>query len=401
MKKQIIAMVSMVITAIGASPVAGQGIDEERMTRDIEVAENVLSTLIKQQLENQRVYFPLEIEGSYQPGYGVTFRLPADYTVPVVFSIAGADNIVNFTNPPTPPGADAFEYRYEIDRQRNQDQGTAVAGDLRLFRERSVERTQLDLDSIRDLYSLRMIDAAQTFLVDYGDMVTQLPPQEKIIISNQNNERRWVGRYFNAPKQRHITLEATKSDLTQYRLGKISREQALSKIKVINTETVEDVEPDLELLSSIFGRLYSQDLSKTYFAGDHIYFEHLKDYGVIYYMKVYSGIERGDFSRRYIMPTLALTDVDQETRDKKVKELYPVFELELKDNILEYGRTVKSLDDDEELVFRVNMTKCTGCDIPSSLELSIKASVLKEFNAGKIDRKAATAKFAAKKGQNQ
>jgi hypothetical protein len=81
--------------------------------------------------------------------------------------------------------------------------------------------------------------------------------------------------------------------------------------------------------------------------------------------------------------------------------LYPVFELELKDNILEYGRTVKSLDDDEELVFRVNMTKCTGCDIPSSLELSIKASVLKEFNAGKIDRKAATAKFAAKKGQNQ
>ena len=403
MKKKVIALIGVAIAIIGTSPVAGQGIDEERMSRDIEVAENVLSTLIKQQLDNQRVFFPVEIEGSYQPGYGVTFRLPADYTVPIAFSIAGSDNIINFSNPQAAPGFYSYEYDYRDDRQRSEETRPAVAGELRPLRPRdeSVERNRIDMDSIRDVYSEKMIEAAKTFLVDYGDMITQLAPQEKIIISNQTNERRWVGRYFNAPKQRHISVEVTKAELTQHRQGKITRDQALSRIKVLNTESVEDVEPDLELLSSIFSRLYSQDLSKTYFAGDHIYFEHLKDFGVIYYMKVYSGIERGDFSRRYVMPTLGLTDVDQETRDKKVKELYPQFEQELKDNILEYGRTVKSIGDDEVLVFQVNMTKCTGCAIPSSLELSIKGSVLKDFNAGKIERKAAAGKFTVKRGQNQ
>ena len=65
------------------------------------------------------------------------------------------------------------------------------------------------------------------------------------------------------------------------------------------------------------------------------------------------------------MPTVGLEDVDQATRDKTVKELYPKFEQELKDNILEYGRTLKSLKDDEVLVFQVKLTRCVGCEIPS------------------------------------
>jgi hypothetical protein len=101
------------------------------------------------------------------------------------------------------------------------------------------------------------------------------------------------------------------------------------------------------------------------------------------------------------MPTMGLDDVDQETRDKKVKEVYPKFEQELKDNILEYGRTIKSLKDEEVLVFQVTMTKCVGCGIPSSLELSIKGSVLKDFSAGKADRNAVLNKFTVKKGENQ
>jgi hypothetical protein len=175
----------------------------------------------------------------------------------------------------------------------------------------------------------------------------------------------------------------------------------MSKIKVVNTESVEEVEPDLELLSSIFTRLYGQDISKTYFVGDNVYFERLKDFGVIYYMQMFSGIEQDNYSRRYIMPTLGLTDIDQQTKDKKVKELYPKFEQDLKDNLLDYGRTVKSLKDDEVLVVQVAMTKCGGCAIPSSLELTLKASALKDFNSGKADKAATLSKISVKKGGNQ
>jgi hypothetical protein len=399
------------------TPAWAQKFDEERMQRDIAVAENVLSTLIKQQISNQRTFFPLEVKGSYQSGYGVTFSLPADYTTPMAWmdgngtttiTIGGGGyntmqytNGVNGTNfsvagsdleeedpdvmppdpvlPPNPDDADRFKLITKENKKRNND-----------------------MDSVRDAYNAKVIEAAKTFILDYGDMIAQLQPTERVVVSNQgNNPRVWVGQFFNAPNRTHLSVEGLKSDITAFRTGKISREQALAKLKVVNTESVEEVAPDLELLASIFSRLYSPDLSKTYFTEDNIYFERLKDFGVIYYMQAYSGIERERDSRRYIMPTLGLNDVDQATRDKKAKEIYPKFETELKDNIVEYGRTLKSLKDDEVLVFQVKITRCNKCDIPSSLEYTLKASVLKDFNAGKIDRNAVLSKFTVKKGNNQ
>ena len=66
-----------------------QQYDEDRMKRDIEVAENVLATLIKREMGDERTFFGLDVKGSYQPGYGVTFRLPPDHAMPFVISIDG------------------------------------------------------------------------------------------------------------------------------------------------------------------------------------------------------------------------------------------------------------------------------------------------------------------------
>ena len=379
-----------------------QKLDEERMTRDIAVAENVLSTLIKQQVSNQRTFFPLEIKGNYQPGYGVTFNLPADFTTPISFLAAPGMNgdVVIWGNPPNAPGVQVQSFNY--DNSADRDDPVKITNEKEYKLKTRSDRKQINMDSVRDVYNQHVIEASKTFIVDYGDMIAQLQPGEKIVVSNQGNQpRMWIGRYFDAPQRTHLSIEAVKSDLTQLRQGKITRDQALAKIKVVNTETVSEVEPDLELFSSIIGRLYSQDLAKTFFIGDQVYFERLKDFGAIYYMQVYSGIERGEFSNRYVMPTLGLDDVDQETKDKKVKEMYPKFEKELKENMLEYGRTIKSLKDEESLVIQVTVTKCKGCNIPSTLELTVKGSVLKDFNAGKVDQSTAMTKINVKKGANQ
>ena len=191
----------------------------------------------------------------------------------------------------------------------------------------------MEMDSVRDAYNAKVIEAAKSFLADYGDMMTQLAPTERIIISNKCDRRAWVNQYFNAPKRIHLSIEALKGDLTQYRQNKINHDQLMARIKVINTQSVDEVEPDLELLSSIFTRLYRPDLSKTFFVQENIPFERLKDYGVVYYMQALSSQEIG-YSRRYVMPTVGLEDIDQTTRDNKIKELYPKFDNELKDNIL-------------------------------------------------------------------
>jgi hypothetical protein len=398
MKKIIQSLLCTAFVLVVQSAVA-QKVDDQRMERDIAVAENVLHTLIKQQFEKQKMFFTLEIKSNYQPGYGVTFYIPSDYTTPIVFSLDGPAEL--FWREERMQGPNV-NYSYEY-KDKSGDVAPEIADKKETLRlkDKDKEKSRLDMDSVKNLYNQKVIDAAKTFLLDYGDMITQLAPTERIIVSNRGDQPRvWVNKYFNTPNRSHISVEVLKGDLTQYKQNKISREQALSKIKVINTESVDEVEPDLELLSSIFTRLYRPDLSKTFFVQDNIYFERLKDYGVVYYMQALSAQELG-YTKRYVMPTVGLEDVDQATRDKTVKELYPKFEQELKENILEYGRTLKSLKDDEVLVLQVRMTRCAGCKIPASLEYTIKSSVLKDFNAGKINKNAALAKLEVKKGADQ
>jgi hypothetical protein len=443
-----------------------QKIDEQRMQRDIEVAENVLGTLLRQQFDRQKMFFPLEVKGSYQPGYGITFRLPADFTTPIVFSFDGMgdDNFV-FDMPPPAPGVYSYSYKINSDNEgeheemeeehermeeerdrihdeqerihdeqeriqeeqqriqqeqqriegKQTDQKKRIVKNIKVEKDpqvivikdksrnpkdKMVQRKRTNLDSIRNVNNAKMIEAAKDFLADYGDLISQLSPEEKIIITNQGEQpRMWVGKLMNSPNRTHLSIEATKGDISQFKQGKINHDQLMSKIKVVNTETVETVEPDLELLSSIFDRLYQPDLARTYFTENRLYYERLKDYGVVYYMQVYSSNEN-DYAS-FSMPTLKLKDLDQKTRDEKVKSLYPEFEKEIKENILEYGRTVKSLKDNEVLVFNVKLTKCRGCGIPSTLEVSVKGSVLKEYGSGKTDKASAMSKLMVKKGADQ
>ena len=89
-----IAICTLIGVTIFGQPAVAQKIDTERLQRDIAVSENVLGTLIKHQFNNQRTFFSLEINGNYQPGYGVTFTLPADYTTPIVFMQGSQDGLI-------------------------------------------------------------------------------------------------------------------------------------------------------------------------------------------------------------------------------------------------------------------------------------------------------------------
>lgn len=375
-------------------------IDEARMERDIEVAENILKTLVRQQFDQQRMFFGFDVEGSYQEGFGVTFRFPADFTTPITFAIAGEIGDVMWLDE-TPRG---YSYSVTTPSRTEREADEKVKEELdrvRLKAKAAQGRASLNTDSIRQVFNEKLISASKDFLIDYGDLISQLGANEKIVITNRGDQPRiWVNQFFTAPKRTHLSIEITKGDITAHKQGKLTRDQALKKINIVNTESVDTVEPDLELLSSIFNRLYRSDLSNTFFTDEGIYYERLKDFGAVYYMRVYSSNQLPN-SRLFNMPTAQLSEVDQEARDKKVKELYPAFEMDIKENMVEYGRTVKSLGDNESLVFNVKLTKCEGCGIPSSIELSIKGSVLKDYASGKVTKEAAIGKIVIKKGQAQ
>jgi hypothetical protein len=473
--KKMVKVWGCILMMLVSAKVWSQKIDDARMTRDLEVGENVLSTLLRQKFDKQRMFFPIEVKASYQPGYGITFRLPADFTTPITFNFDGmdGDNFIWHN----PQGTQSYSYSYNtndneemdeepeieieepaepeepeepqepqepqehhdkeakhihkeiikeqkrnvkeqkhVEKQQKQFQlqhqhvnangaDVHVKVDPRVViidnngQRNIIKRGAPNLDSVRDVNNARVIEAAKEFLSDYGDLLSQLQPEEKIIITNQGEQpRMWVGKLMNSPNRTHLSVEVTKGDISQFKQGKLSKDQFLAKVKVVNTESVEAVEPDFELLSSIFDRLYQPDLARTFFTEDHIYYERLKDFGVIYYMQVYSSNQNNfEFS----MPTQNLDNVDQKTRDAKVKEMYPAFEKEIKENMLDYGRTVKSLKDNEVLSFNIKLTRCKGCGIPSTLEISVKGSVLKDYSAGKIDKAAAQNKMEVKKGPVQ
>ncbi len=399
MKSRLRLIVMMAVMALVSFEGFSQKVDEERMQRDIEVAENILSTLLKQQYD-KRSFFPIEVSGSYRAGYGVTFTMPNiqsniyfnTFEGPGSFGGFDADGITIIE---TGPENDAAQI---ADGQRRNNRAV-VRGNAATAPRANKGKSKVDRDSIKDESSQRTIKAAKDFIADYGDLIGQLATNERIVITNRSEgDRMWFGQFENQGNTL-ITVEGLKSDILQYKQGKMTREQLIAKIKVVNSERDTELQPDLELLTSIFNRLYRSDLSKTYFTQENTYYERLKDFGVIYHMQVYSSNQLD--ADTWGMPTLGLDEIGQTERDKKVKELYPLFTKSIKEDILEYGRTLRSLKDEENLIFDIRMTRCRGCGIPSSLEYTIKYNVLKDYASGKITKEAALAKISEKKGEEQ
>lgn len=377
---------------------------DQRMTRDIEVAENVLNTMLRQET-GRRGYFPVEVKGTYVPGYGVTLRLPfydggrfaigigSDWNAPVVVGAPGESYSYSYSY----SQSEAKEAAEESKRIAERDQ-------IRAKTSRGQVRKQVDMDSAMTRARQRFLEVSKNFLADYGDLIGGLKTEERIIITNRtdNFEPDFGAVWMMGGKQGRRTLlsvEAKRGDIEMLKQGKINRDEFMKRLKVVDTESSDTVDPDLEVFSSLFGRLYREDLSQTYYAQGNPNYERLKDFGVIYYLKVYSSMETDE--GRYLMPTIDQRDVSKDERNKKVKEMYPKFESELKDNIVEYGRTIRSLKDEEQLVFQIRLTQCKECGIPELLEVSIKAGALKDYGSGKATKEATIAKVNIKKSGAQ
>lgn len=403
MKKRFIVAIAFVMTTIFTTTFAQVKIDQERMDRDIEIAENALSTMIKQKFEKRNMW--IDVKANYTPGFGVTMRLPNEnsswiyegFGKGTAYVVGGGDVVYGNNGVPAPPAPARVS-------------GTAVVVTNERARgqnDKERAQTQASRDSARAMYYGKVIEASRDFIADYGDLISQLQPNEKILITNRAEGGRYHYDYNKNQKRLLVTVEGTKGDISQYRQGKLTRDQVIAKIKIVNTESTGEVETDLELFSSIIGRLYRSDLAKTYYTDENIYYERLKDFGVIYYLQAYSGIEMerraqdAEKGRIWRMPTQRLEGLTQEQRDKKVVELYPLFEKELKDNMVEYGQTIKSLKEGEMLVFNVTVTKCTSCNIPSNLELSLRFGDLKDLAAGKTTKADVASRINVKKGPNQ
>jgi len=187
-----------------------------------------------------------------------------------------------------------------------------------------------------------------------------------------------------------LIVEVSVGQIKKLRKGNINRDAFLKSVNVVENVMSYEKDADLETLSAMFQRLYKKDLSKTYYSERAPKYSKLSNFGVIVKMKVYSSYENNNV---YSMPTISKKGLSLEERNNHVMELLPQFEADFKDNMVNYGRTLKNLDSDEILMFEVNMTTCKDCnDFPRYMKFSIKKSVLHKFNRGDLTMKQAADK---------
>lgn len=375
-----VKLMAIIILGMIVAPLAAQevffvdpsaNVKKTGIEKDIEIAENILSTLLKQETG----FFSYgKIKGTYIKEYGVIFSLPPQSTRRGVVGFAGQSS--------------------------RRSQKVIMVEDNNVYEvqtpgaPQSLNGAVFKVDSLKKDVKSSMIDVFKTFLADYGGLINGLKDEERILITNQNVDLDdwWV--FSNREhKSNRLSVEVKSSDLNLNMKGKLSRDQLIKRIVVndgiINVGTAKD----LELMANVFTRLYKSDLSDTYYINGQLYYQYLTDFGAMFRMRVYSSSISGRRSKTYNMATLQLNGLSKEEREQKVKELYPKFKSQLMENIIRYGTTINSLKPDEMVMFKVRLTECTKCGIPKSLEVSIKYDVLQKVKNGSISKDEAVKAF--------
>ncbi len=398
----------LVLVLLIAGSAYGQAIDQKRMERDLEIAENILQTLSNSD-GNRSFFSSHQTESSYIPDFGVILSFPSNASFNVRKSKNGLivypSSQGTVVVPPAPPGKEkshsySYSYSYSTDDCDDDDDDDDHYHDKKKIKEEVKKGQKEWAEKSEETFK----EQATAFLVDYADLIGQLKPTDKIMITTKSKhsnvfflESNVVNR-VNTNQSTGRTAEILKSNLIAYKQGKSSRDATIKKIKFSTSVKDVKLERDLELFGSIFAKLYDSDLSTTYYTSSHrVNYERLENFGAIYNMRVYSSSQDNGL---HIIRTTRERGLTQEERDKKVNAMYPEFEQSVKENILDYGRTIKSLKPNEMLMFKIRLTECERCEMPRSIEVSVKANVLSDYGSGKLSRDKAMGAITIKKTSN-
>ncbi len=381
-------------------------VDEAKMERDLRVASSVLASLMNG--DNDRMFGGGEPKGNYVEGFGVVFTIE-DQTV-----FRYNYKIMNGTAKAAQKEAqhavkEAQRTQREMERNlRGQVRSggsnepappTPAVGSFKISgSQKEIDELMIKSENASKEFTKKMKEAFEVFLVDYSQLVSQLKPTDKFLLTTKNGSsmnfvfvRNKYGSIENK-KNSSLSAEMLVKDHKDFTAGKISREKLIAKIKFIENAEVE-AKPDLDLFSNMLKTTYNSKYTETYFISSMPKYEILTGLGVVYSVKVFSSYEQGSF---YRMPSLNQTGMSEEERDKAVEEMYPQFVDGFKESIIRYGSTIKSLKESDKLIIKVKMTKCNSCTFPSTIEFVVDKLVLDQFSKGRFTLAQAKAKVKLK-----
>ncbi len=414
--------------------VAMAQIDDSRMQRDLEISKNILSSLLKE--EGNRMISGRSIDASYVEGFGVIVKLPVNsFAFNYHFNVNTPNVVIADIPEPLPFGDNDIDVRVmhdadvqvqleeirelmEDEREEIEEQREALEEEREALEEErqalEEEGRKAERDSRRvvtrsysyhtphvvgygtmdmEEQNARLEELLITFLSDYADLIGQLRPDEKIMIT-QEGKNESMAMIWTSDNGRDeirklggtgLSITATKKDITAVKTEKIDREEFVNRLDIKRGEPKERI-ADLEIFGNVFQQYFSPEYSKTFFTDRKPDYERLEGLGAIYSIKTYSSFLEND---RYLFPASGKEPVSEKERKEKIEAMYPQFISDIKAFVVDYGRTIRSLGANEKLVLNIKLTNCETCAIPKYVEVSVPVSQLSGYDQQKITREKA------------
>lgn len=383
-------------------------IDEKKMNRDLEIAKDILATLIKSGSGN--FFGSQSIEASYIKEFGVVFTIPEHL---VYFSIGG-DHFMHAPAPPMPDMNFHFDFNFDESDSSTRLNKEKMKAEMDKAREQLIEKKEeiiiarekarAAVDESRELRGYAGSRAGKeinweevmiTFMTEYADLIGQLQPEDKIVINQKSPSNQFVVVWRGDSKSEQqktdrssISAEVVRKDLTAFKSGKINRDDFIKRISITKREAQKKI-ADLEMFAGIFDKYYSHDLSETFYVQGQPDYEVLDGFGAIFHVKVSSPNQSYNRVRFYAPGTTASVTKTPDSNTVDEEALYPKFREDLINFLLDYGRTIRSLKDDDKLLLEIKIQACQDCKVPSALEVSTTMSTLRQYDQQKITKQKA------------
>jgi len=372
-----------------------QDFDANRMNRDIKIMENILGELFKIEAKsnntssassgNLRIrevsgYVSAnifgsssnQVSGNYIPGYGIIFKIP------YLLSTNLSSISVTRNNE-----EQSMSFYYDSENS-----------DGSLITEETVVQRITD------------------FLKDYAPTIGQLKENEQVtIVYGEKKENAHRIRIFNLSGDLEdeeevepmpvITVSAKGSNLVSVRDGSLSSGNFESRLSISKTDGEEKERLDFEVMSNILNTAFEDGGDEAFHLinSNSLSYVTIDGFGVHYTLDMHRGhglqsLTFGaitSFGRANSQEAEESARKIQEVREERkntIKAEYQNLLGQMKQYLVDYGRTLNSLSNDQFLIVTSNITDHQDI-VPAQVNFQLKKSILGQLDRGQISREEA------------
>lgn len=348
-----------------------------KMERDIEILKNVLDDLFS---SSENFFDGGSAEGIYIEGKGVMFTMNG-------------------------------QSRYG---------GLLVTDELTVMNVQTGEAEEEE-QSVEDINAgivEKLDNNSKDFLLNYASLLSELKPGEKVILNVDytllrertkgvygTNQTLFISDRNNGGKR--MVSEISHADLNAFLDGKTNESTAKGKIKTSSFEKNNESSNDTRIFAGILDDLFSSSQEGTWRRRSKTTYTYFEGFGLMYNMKFTTSsrspvyVEIADGGGGTATVRSSSSEEQQKKREeyyKKLEENYPEFEKMLKESFLEYGRTLRSVKDDEVIIVNVDLgSSPRNSKIPRSLQMVIPKNTINAYSRGNLSLEKAAEAIDIKK----